>query len=135
MITGMGLRAHAPPTARAATGLPTRGVLATWVLAPTALVADGIATALFFDADPDGSTFTEGAAIAVADADLVKLVGVVKLTSHTDFASGSISMPAAKPELHFIPATTSLWAVIVARGTLNLGAVDDVKLKVDIERQ
>jgi thiamine biosynthesis lipoprotein len=36
-----------------ATGLPARGVLATWVLAPTALVADGIATALFFDADPE----------------------------------------------------------------------------------
>jgi FAD:protein FMN transferase len=33
------------------TGLPARGVLATWVLAPTALVADGIATALFFDPD------------------------------------------------------------------------------------
>jgi thiamine biosynthesis lipoprotein len=36
-----------------ATGLPVRGVLATWVLAPTALVADGIATALFFDPDPE----------------------------------------------------------------------------------
>jgi thiamine biosynthesis lipoprotein len=36
-----------------ATGLPTRGVLATWVIAPTALVADGIATALFFDVDPE----------------------------------------------------------------------------------
>lgn len=35
-----------------ATGLPSRGVLATWVLAPTALVADGVATALFFDPDP-----------------------------------------------------------------------------------
>ena len=34
------------------TGMPARGVLATWVLAPTALVADGIATALFFDPDP-----------------------------------------------------------------------------------
>ena len=34
------------------TGLSARGVLATWVLAPTALVADGIATALFFDPDP-----------------------------------------------------------------------------------
>lgn len=36
----------------AVTGMPTRGVLATWVLAPTALVADGIATALFLDPDP-----------------------------------------------------------------------------------
>lgn len=37
----------------AATGLPTRAVLATWVLAPTALVADGVATALFLDPDPE----------------------------------------------------------------------------------
>jgi thiamine biosynthesis lipoprotein len=37
----------------AATGLPVREVIATWVLAPTALVADGIATALFFDPDPE----------------------------------------------------------------------------------
>jgi thiamine biosynthesis lipoprotein len=37
----------------AATGLPTRGVIATWVLAPTALLADGLATALFLDPDPE----------------------------------------------------------------------------------
>jgi FAD:protein FMN transferase len=37
----------------ATTGLPVRGVLATWVLAPTALVADGVATALFFDVDAE----------------------------------------------------------------------------------
>ena len=35
-----------------ATGLPVRGVIATWVLAPTTLVADGLATALCFDPDP-----------------------------------------------------------------------------------
>lgn len=35
-----------------ASGMPARGVIATWVLAPTALAADGIATALFFDPDP-----------------------------------------------------------------------------------
>ncbi|MFT4122379.1 MAG: FAD:protein FMN transferase [Microbacteriaceae bacterium] len=32
----------------ATTGLPTRRVLASWAIAPTALVADGVATALFF---------------------------------------------------------------------------------------
>lgn len=36
----------------ATTGLPVHGVRATWVIAPTALVADGIATALFVDPDP-----------------------------------------------------------------------------------
>lgn len=35
----------------ATTGRPVRGVMATWVIAPSALVADGIATALFFDLD------------------------------------------------------------------------------------
>ncbi|WP_281276675.1 FAD:protein FMN transferase [Cellulomonas telluris] len=35
----------------ARTGLPTRDVVATWALAPDAMLADGLATALFF-ADP-----------------------------------------------------------------------------------
>ncbi|MEZ5189463.1 MAG: FAD:protein FMN transferase [Schumannella sp.] len=37
----------------AVTGLPTAGVVATWALAPDALHADGLATALFFDASPE----------------------------------------------------------------------------------
>src|SRR5690606_32245587 len=36
----------------ATTGLPTSGILATWAIAPTAMQADGLATALFF-ADPE----------------------------------------------------------------------------------
>lgn len=32
----------------ALTGVPTRSVIATWAIAPTALLADGLATALFF---------------------------------------------------------------------------------------
>ncbi|WP_167138373.1 FAD:protein FMN transferase [Diaminobutyricimonas sp. TR449] len=36
----------------ATTGLPTRRVLATWVIADSALIADGLATALFF-AEPE----------------------------------------------------------------------------------
>jgi len=36
----------------AITGEPTPDVIATWAIAPTALVADGAATALFFDTDP-----------------------------------------------------------------------------------
>lgn len=37
----------------AVTGLPTAGVVATWVLAPDCLHADGLATALFFDPSPE----------------------------------------------------------------------------------
>lgn len=37
----------------AVTGLPARDVVATWAAAPDDLTADGAATALFFDVDPD----------------------------------------------------------------------------------
>ena len=37
----------------AVTGLPTAAVIATWALAPDALHADGLATALFFDPAPN----------------------------------------------------------------------------------
>jgi FAD:protein FMN transferase len=37
----------------ALTGLPTSSVIATWALAPDALHADGLATALFFDTAPN----------------------------------------------------------------------------------
>jgi thiamine biosynthesis lipoprotein len=47
----------------AATGLPTGTVIATWVVAPTALVADGLATAFFLDPDPQLLT-RQGAAFA-----------------------------------------------------------------------
>lgn len=40
------------------TGLPTSGILASWVVAPTALVADGVATALLvMDPEPLANTF------------------------------------------------------------------------------
>ncbi len=40
----------------AVTGLPTRDVVATWAVASDDLTADGAATALFFDVDPDWLT-------------------------------------------------------------------------------
>jgi FAD:protein FMN transferase len=40
-----------------ATGLPTRGVIATWVIADSALLADGLATALFFATEAQLSRF------------------------------------------------------------------------------
>ena len=45
----------------ALTGLPTSSVVATWALAPDALHADGLATALFFDTVPN---LTQSAGVA-----------------------------------------------------------------------
>lgn len=56
-----------------ATGLPARGVLATWVLAPTALVADGVATALFFDPPEEFLTRTTSAFARMFDDGTVEV--------------------------------------------------------------
>ena len=56
-----------------ATGLPARGVLATWVLAPTALVADGVATALFFDPAEEFLTRTASAFARMFDDGTVEV--------------------------------------------------------------
>lgn len=47
----------------AVTGLPTSSVIATWALASDALHADGVATALFFDAAPE---LTSGEGVSYA---------------------------------------------------------------------
>lgn len=37
----------------ARTGLPVRTVVSTWAIAPTAMIADAVATALFFEGGPE----------------------------------------------------------------------------------
>ncbi|CAN5135762.1 FAD:protein FMN transferase [soil metagenome] len=61
----------------AATGLPTRDVIATWAVAPTALVADGLATALFFTSADRLS--------AVADFTYVRMFADGRVEHSADF--------------------------------------------------
>ena len=61
----------------ATTGLPTSRVIATWVTAPTALLADGIATGLFF---AQGSRFA-----ALGDFDWVRMFSTGRVEHSPDF--------------------------------------------------
>ncbi|MDM4761399.1 FAD:protein FMN transferase [Galbitalea sp. SE-J8] len=70
----------------ATTGLPAARVLATWAIAPTALVADGLATALFF---ADGGTLDRRLGGALGEFAWVRVLAGGRLEASADLRDGS----------------------------------------------
>lgn len=64
------------------TGEPATEVAATWAMAPTALVADGLATALFFT---DGDTLDETFGFAASGIDYVRMFPTNHVQASRDF--------------------------------------------------
>ncbi len=73
---------------------------------------------LIFDANPSASTFTDNAAVDVADADLPKLIGGVSIVA-ADYIALADSSVATKTNISLTVSSihTSLWIVCVTRGT------------------
>lgn len=91
---------------------------------------------ILFDADPSGSTFTDNAAATIVDADLLKILGVVSLVAgdYIAFADNSV---AVKRDLNIgfkLASGSSLYAVLVTRGTPTYASVSDLVLKVAIQQ-
>lgn len=86
---------------------------------------------IFFDANPSGSTLNDNAAIAIAAADFDKIVGVAQITGTAPNAWVNVGTPsfavAANVNLPLKLASTTLYAVLVARGTPTLGSTSDIK--------
>jgi hypothetical protein len=90
---------------------------------------------IFFNADPSTTTFTDNAAFDVADAELVNIIGIVKLAA-ADYAAFNDSSAICKTgiNLPFVLAGTSLYAALVTRGTPTYAATTDVKLRVTVQQ-
>jgi hypothetical protein len=73
---------------------------------------------VFFDSDPSGTTFTDDAALDIADADLPKVIGFATLTAsdYCDFADSSVGT-VGNLGIACKPAINTLYCAIVARGT------------------
>jgi hypothetical protein len=86
-------------------------------------------------ADPSGTTFTDHAALAVAAADLLKLVGHVSILA-ADYISFSANALATKNNINWSlkSTTTSLWFAMIARGTPTYASVSDLQLTVDFSQ-
>jgi len=71
---------------------------------------------IFFDSDPTGTTFTNNAALDIADADLPKILGYVSLTDYTSLSDNSVGS-VASIGMAVKPQGEDLYCAIVARGT------------------
>lgn len=87
---------------------------------------------VFFSEEPTGTTFTENAALDIADADLPKIVGVAKVRTHTAFADNSVSQELNLAIPFYPTGTRSLWAVMVARATMNMVSTTDLTIRVGL---
>ena len=88
-----------------------------------------------FRADPTATTFTDNAALSVADADLLSIAGVVSVAA-ADYAAFVDNSVATKSGLGLAvnSITTTLYACLVTRGTPTYTASSDLQLTVVIEQ-
>ncbi len=109
-------------------------VVSARITAKTAAATMAQIDVLIFNANPSASTVTDNSAFVLADADRAKLKGVIKVTAF-DVAGSSASFGYAEGR---VPATGAaaddLYAVMVARGTINLGATDDLILELTVDQ-
>jgi len=90
---------------------------------------------VFFNDDPVGTTFTENAALDIADNDLLKVAGFAALSTYAAFADNSFGQYVG-PAIPVILArgATKLYAAGVCRGTPTYAATTDLRLRVGIIR-
>lgn len=87
---------------------------------------------LIFNANPSGTTVTDKTAFSLATADFSKLIGVVHVTDCTALGTPSVCM-AGNLALPVKTATgTSLFGVLVTRGTPTFTATTDVSVTLQI---
>lgn len=90
---------------------------------------------VFFNADPTNSTFTENGAFAVHADDLAKIVGAVTLDQHIDCGTPVVKHTVGTTRLPFVlPAGSSLYAVAISGGAINLASAADLTFVFGIEQ-
>lgn len=84
---------------------------------------------VFFDTNPANTTFTENAALAIADADLVDVLGIAPVLDWFSFNDNSIGQ-ALNLAIPFV--NTPLYAAIIERGTSNYASTSDLTIRIGI---
>ena len=108
------------------------GVVQSVVITDLAMQA-GDYDVVFFSSDPTGTTFTDEAALDIADADLPKVVCVVPVTVSASFADNGVSYAnGAGCAFDLGAGSTTLYAAIVVRSTPTFVGTSDVQLRVGI---
>ncbi len=85
-------------------------------------------------ASPTASTITDRTAVAIAAADLAKVIGVLHLTDTTLLGASAPSVVQATTAVmpFDLPTGTSLYAALIARSGVTLGSTTDVTISLNV---
>ena len=89
---------------------------------------------VFFDTDPENTTFTDNGVFAPDDADLVNIVGGSQVTTHLAFNDNGVSIAQGTNIPFRITSadTNAIYAALVVRGTPTYTSTSDITLKVTV---
>ena len=91
---------------------------------------------LLFSSDPSGTTFTDNAALDIADTDAPKLLGSVQFlsTAYRSFADNGMVCNTGGGLLYTTSATSSLYGALVARQLITPAAATDFTIRLFVRR-
>ena len=89
---------------------------------------------ILFDANPTGTTVTDKAAVAVAVADFAKVIGSVNVLNWTNTGTTSNGTAPGVTLPFAIPSGTSLYGILVVRGTPTFTATSDITVTLGIHQ-
>lgn len=87
---------------------------------------------VLFDANPSGTTFTENAAVAIATTDAAKVIGIVTLSTRHDLGTPVVASGRGLGVPFDAADGKDIYAVCIARGTINLGTTSDLTFRFGI---
>lgn len=88
----------------------------------------------FFDSDPTATTVTDKTLLALNAADRVRSIGFVSVNAWTGANSGG-GLGQGLLDLRFVLATgTTLYGILIARGTPTFASTGDVQVRVVISQ-
>jgi len=86
---------------------------------------------VLFKADPTNSTFTDNAALAVHASDLPNVIGAIPISTWTNLGTPSIAQASQLARAYALASgVTSMFGVLVSRGTPNLASTSDITVVV-----
>ncbi|UOF79218.1 hypothetical protein [Caudoviricetes sp.] len=112
---------------------PKSGIIETLTLVDQAK-QDAALDVIFFSANPSSTTFTDNAALDIADADLLKVLGVIRIaaTDYCDIADNAIATLRGLG-LAYVAEGGNLYACLLSNGaTPTYAATGDLLLALSI---
>lgn len=87
---------------------------------------------ILFSSDPSATTFTDNAALDIADADLTKIVTYIEMTTHKGFTDNSVTYSEDLSRVFETSSDMALYGTLIAREarTETNAASIQIKLKV-----